>query len=594
MRIRSNVLLLSTAGALALVWFAVVFSWDDKSIFGIPTPGHAVASAYDSSVTLGTFNDMEVDSYVTNIYDNAPVLGCYDLSYHGLLKVSPKHEILCDMKFIRARVLETEAYAALKDLEHKKLTEEEKIEKHWFTFYGSSVFLPDHDVHYLVRRVVFSGEGKANRPITSILVAQIYDKNWNELNGHFLNVLNPNTGKLQHHAFPQVLPIAVNWDRNSKYRGQEDPRVVLRRGRFGPDPLVMFNTLTQNNKLRRLFTISPFDQYKTVMYRTNAFKMQTTEKNWVPFFLKDDQESVHFVYSFNPLRVLNCSLDNGACDVLFELPHDFGMSSELRGATPMLNLPQAIPMADDKEIWVSFPRTRISDCGCSETMYRPMLMLFVREGTNFFAELLSSSIDFGLEVIPYTGDGLPCSSGQSVLIPNSIDNWEVTGSNGEDILSLTFSEADKSTSVVHIRGLYKYLSELDGYGGPEAEDEHNFQRILSDLHFDGKKTIENFKKVQSCALDAAKAYCKEYGVTRGEEDRLKNKEKERKIEEKRKKEEERKKKEEEKKKKEEEEKKKKEEEEEEEKRLKELKKKLKELQEELEKQKDEVKDTKAK
>ncbi|ANZ77074.1 BA75_04188T0 [Komagataella pastoris] len=590
MRIRSNVLLLSLACVLTLVWFGVVFSWNENSVFGIPTPGRAVVSAYDGSVTLGTFNDMEVDSYVTNIYDNAPVLGCSDLSYHGLLKVSPKHELLCDMKFIRAQVLETEAYAGLEELEDKKLTDDGKIEKHWFTFYGSSVFLPDHDVHYLVRRVIFSAEGKANRPITSILVAQIYDKNWNELNGHFLNVLNPNTGRLHHHAFPQVLPIAVNWDKNSKYRGQEDPRVVLRRGRFGPDPLVMFNSLMQNNRLRRIFTISPFNQYKTVMYNIKDFKMQDTEKNWVPFFLKDNQDEVHFVYSFNPLRVLNCSLDMGSCNILFDLPHDFSLSSELRGATPMLNLPQEIPMADDKEIWVSFPRTRIADCGCSESIYRPMLMLFVREGSNFFVELLSTSLDFGLEVLPYTGDGLPCSSGQSVLIPNSIDNWEITGSNGEDVLTLAFSEADKSTSVVHIKGLHKYLSELDGYRGPEAEDEHNFQRILSDLHFHGKKTIENFRKVQSCALDAAKTYCKEYGVTRGEEERkrkadaIKKKEKEKEKEEKRKKEEaERKKEEEEERKKKEEEENKKTKEQEEEKKFEELKKKLKEIQEELEK-----------
>ncbi|AOA65178.1 Beta mannosyl transferase 2 [Komagataella phaffii] len=591
MRTRLNFLLLCIASVLSVIWIGVLLTWNDNNLGGISLNG-GKDSAYDDLLSLGSFNDMEVDSYVTNIYDNAPVLGCTDLSYHGLLKVTPKHDLACDLEFIRAQILDIDVYSAIKDLEDKALTVKQKVEKHWFTFYGSSVFLPEHDVHYLVRRVIFSAEGKANSPVTSIIVAQIYDKNWNELNGHFLDILNPNTGKVQHNTFPQVLPIATNFVKGKKFRGAEDPRVVLRKGRFGPDPLVMFNSLTQDNKRRRIFTISPFDQFKTVMYDIKDYEMPRYEKNWVPFFLKDNQEAVHFVYSFNPLRVLKCSLDDGSCDIVFEIPKVDSMSSELRGATPMINLPQAIPMAKDKEIWVSFPRTRIANCGCSRTTYRPMLMLFVREGSNFFVELLSTSLDFGLEVLPYSGNGLPCSADHSVLIPNSIDNWEVVDSNGDDILTLSFSEADKSTSVIHIRGLYNYLSELDGYQGPEAEDEHNFQRILSDLHFDNKTTVNNFIKVQSCALDAAKGYCKEYGLTRGEAERRrrvaeerkkKEKEEEEKKKKKEKEEEEKKRIEEEKKKIEEKERKEKEKEEAERKKLQEMKKKLEEITEKLEK-----------
>ena len=57
----------------------------------------------------------------------------------------------------------------------------ESISFSFYQFAGTSVYLKNHGVHLMVSRVIHSLKGRKGDPQISLLYAQVYDNNWQEL-----------------------------------------------------------------------------------------------------------------------------------------------------------------------------------------------------------------------------------------------------------------------------------------------------------------------------------------------------------------------------------------------------------------------------
>ncbi|CDK27353.1 unnamed protein product [Kuraishia capsulata CBS 1993] len=483
---------------------ASAFSLDDDDLsVNDPEALNVVLNDLEfSQMNLATFVG-NIDTVDTELSDaDGPT--CADLRYHEMVGVSNKFDIGVNLKRVRELVFEA-GYEALAEGEVSEKTLERKIKDHWFTFHASSVYLPEYGVHYVARRIIFSAESRSDRSTISFVVAQLFDKAWNELTQFQFKSHAEGESGLQTHLFPKVFPMDCVWGPGLYYEGAEDPRVIVRHGSKGPEPIVVFNMKAKDlDNKRAMHALFPFQNDRTILLKIEGRDARDTEKNWVPFFDAQSEDSkypggfIYFIYSFDPLEVIQCDLSSGNCGVIFTGPNSD--TGALRGATNLVSIPGA-KFADGRQAWVGFPRTRIVNCGCGDTTYRPNLMVFVKQGDQFIIDLISGSIDFNLKVMPWDGVGESCSGRYSVLIPNSVDNWEITQYLGdnyfEDYMTVTFSEADRTSSVVQVKGLLNYIRRI-----PEAKTPHE------DL------VARTAKSVQ-CAIGDAEDYCFKYGQRYG-------------------------------------------------------------------------------
>ncbi|KAI5961656.1 uncharacterized protein KGF55_003973 [Candida pseudojiufengensis] len=57
------------------------------------------------------------------------------------------------------------------------------VDKFWFKLAESSTWLKQYSVHYSITRILYCPTGIRNQPIFSLTYAQIFDENWNEIDG---------------------------------------------------------------------------------------------------------------------------------------------------------------------------------------------------------------------------------------------------------------------------------------------------------------------------------------------------------------------------------------------------------------------------
>ena len=60
------------------------------------------------------------------------------------------------------------------------------IDKFWYRFSGSAIWLDQYQVFFMISRIIYSPKGIKNQPVLSLTYAQIYDKNWNEIHGRLV------------------------------------------------------------------------------------------------------------------------------------------------------------------------------------------------------------------------------------------------------------------------------------------------------------------------------------------------------------------------------------------------------------------------
>ncbi|KAG7662262.1 BMT4 [[Candida] subhashii] len=394
-------------------------------------------------------------------------------------------------------------------------TEEEILNTKWFKFCGSSVWLSKYNVHFMVHRIVYTKNAHRNGPTISILAGQVFDKDWKELTGFKF----PNSNL----TFPTILPHYIDAGRRKEKNvlGSEDPRIILHefinsQGEQDQEPMIVFNSRrTDINWNRAMHVYRPLhDSYKIVRLSINGKKRSFREKNWAPFMdpSAGTNNTINFVYNFNPLRVVQCDVLSGECNKISG--PDFNKDAndnagKLRGGTNIIQidskyLPEKV---QDRLYWFGIARSHIESCGCLHELYRPHAFIMSRpkNSQNFTLDYVSSLIDFNISPEPWNdGEGV-CSDGKSVLIPNSIAYWDALPSSNNnndgsaiDYMGLTVSEADKTNRMIHMKGWLSHIYKiLDG----------DRDTIKKHYNAEGFMESENLL-LGECATNLAQDYCR--------------------------------------------------------------------------------------
>lgn len=279
------------------------------------------------------------------------------------------------------------------------------VDKYWYRLAGSSVWLDQFGVHFVISRVLYAPTGAKDKPVISLTYAQIFNERWQELHNVelILPLNNPDVGKelqaeqvFSRFQYPGLLPIPFFHDNkrtDRRFCGPEDPRIMLVKNPKGyEEPLIVFNAYqrkivsTNEEELddheltlrfdfyRSMFVSWPFqfqrgksnidDAYQTdaspiiynraVEMRRHLQDRSYKQKNWTPFILYRERdphdEHIYFVYRWSKLEVMRCELASieGAwskCDYAYRMDHKLGTNDNvgaLRGGTQLLNVNQLL------------------------------------------------------------------------------------------------------------------------------------------------------------------------------------------------------------------------------------------------------------
>lgn len=476
-----------------------------------------------------------------------------------------------------------------KDIETQ--LEEHTIEKYWYRLAGSSVWLEQYGVHFMVSRVLYSPKGIRNQPILSLSYVQIFNEKWEELENVELVVPtnNPDVGnqlpsEKQLWAsirYPDFLPIPIFHNVNkqdNRFYGPEDPRTILVKNPKGfEEPLVVFNefhrksikrtwdeqqselTLSIRN-YRSMFMGWPwqfqrgkvnvdgvpsrkFDDKlytRVVELKRHNIPRKKIQKNWSPFISSHDRQIyqhdkyIYFVYMWSDLEILKCDLSDvsgmtSRCEYDYRLnknlPDDKPVG-QLRGGTQLISINELFNSGRHKfpqlnsvlrnipktrEMWIGFSRAHLKNCGCGQDIYRPNMVIITKDENKYKISHITSFVSMDIPVIGWdlNKPNEVCIDGQpNVLIPNGISSWSFKkDENNQDLgavdyLTMSFSLADYTVGIIHLRGLLNDLFELDKK--PSYSNHKLFQSLS--LHSVGYNN-DNV----NCALQLSIQFCKEYG-----------------------------------------------------------------------------------
>ncbi|KAI5963805.1 uncharacterized protein KGF55_002685 [Candida pseudojiufengensis] len=428
-----------------------------------------------------------------------------------------------DLKMIRDQIKEllpTEKAYKLFFQDDKHQSEEEILKNKWFKFCGSAVWMSKYQVYFMVNRIIYTKDSRKNSPTISILHGQVFDKSWKELKNYKFPISDL--------VFPTVLPHEIDLGKRSKKEviGSEDPRVILKEyiknEELFQEPVIVFNARsTEINWARAMHTYQPFTNAKKITRLTiKNKKISFREKNWAPFFDRDADDSngkfMNFIYNFNPLRIIKCDLSNGDCNRITGPPFNSisvnDNAGKLRGGTNIIEIPHDyLPsnnITGSRKFWIGIGRSHINDCGCVQELYRPHIFLMSRMAANeksFQLDYVSSLIDFNINPEPWYEKNAEksvgtCQDGKSVLIPNSISYWEFNEKENIDYMGITFSEADRTNKLIHIKGILRYIHAL-------FKDSSDIAITTNDGENENYEKDEKSKLLGSCSTYLSNDYC---------------------------------------------------------------------------------------
>ncbi|EER30954.1 predicted protein [Candida tropicalis MYA-3404] len=418
---------------------------------------------------------------------------------------------------------------------------------HFYQFAGTSVYLKNHGVHLMVSRVIHSLKGRKGDPQISLLYAQVYDNNWQELTNVdlVLPVRDIHGEKvMQKLSFPRFLPTPFYHNSEftkERWYGPEDARMLLSVNEDGDEePVIIYNAFHRkvhnqtvvptNDKMvtlnfdffRSMFITWPFryqlakenmdgipnEEFAKVIYnkalelKIEGQPRKPVEKNWTPFFDTNQKNSkaIHMVYQWDGLQILKCDLDNlasedggitnySSCRLDFEEP-----ITEIQDAFgPVRGGTELIPIPSNPNVWIGFLRAHIDNCGCGKAMYRPNLVILEKQLEQFKVTHLSSYMSLEIPVPGWKDPDVQCATKDpSALIPNGISNWETQGD--QDVLTMSLSVADEKNLLINIHNLNKTIKDL----------RNGVSRI--------DWTSKEFKSRQmKCVIEYSSNFCQAYG-----------------------------------------------------------------------------------
>ncbi|CAK9437803.1 uncharacterized protein LODBEIA_P21810 [Lodderomyces beijingensis] len=422
---------------------------------------------------------------------------------------------------LRELSLENDAYKLFfQDAEQE--SEDYILHNKWFKFCGSATWMSQYQVYFMVNRIIYSKYAERSNPTISVLQAQIFDRDWIEIRDYKF----PQSSLV----FPTVLPhfIDLGEQEEKVIVGSEDPRVILYERQDSvhqivQEPIIVFNALrTEIGWARAMHIYRPLsDPHKITRLDIKDKQRSQVEKNWAPFMdthQNKNKDTINFIYNLNPLRVIQCSMGSGECHLIsgpqFNQLDANDNAGKLRGGTNIITLPQhfisttaattaatTATANTGKTYWLGIARSHITNCGCVSELYRPHFFIMSRissRGSAFKLEYVSSLVDFNVNPEPWSMDSgqTTCSDGKSVLVPNSIA-YVATGE-GEDYMGVTFSEADRTNKLIHLKGVLKHVRLiLDREGMIEGE------------HDEKEENVDLINKVLGqCSTFISDEYCK--------------------------------------------------------------------------------------
>lgn len=422
---------------------------------------------------------------------------CDSVMFNDTLLVTNSTQFHGQLKRIRDQLalMAQEEYPIARNcfLDKEGESEDSILQKNWFHFCGSSVWLEKYQVHFMVSRVLYTHRGTRNRPTINMIYMQVFDRNWKE---QFDVTLDSDQ------VFPSVLKVDIDQSPNTPKRknslmGPEDPRVAVREyykdGVLHQEPVVVFNMRTKKLQWARAMHVSrPLSGAKTVLLRLNNRKPAYIEKNWAPFFDPEEPKLAYFVYNFNPFRIVGCDINSGRCDKLSGPDFDLKSSKvgKLRGGTNMVPVPaSALPTSLRlRKYWFGIARSHSADCGCVKELYRPHLYIVsTGKDGDYSMDYVSSLVDFNVRPEGWDPRKSVCDDGKSVLIPNSVSYWDFE----EDLMGIIYSEADRTNKLLHVKGILSHVLRVLNKGRAVDSTERD-------------KEVE---LLGSCALSRSSQYC---------------------------------------------------------------------------------------
>ena len=509
------------------VWYYLVNSMIDshniyKSVSG--PSFNLLNSPISEKIVLLDYSDVKIPGYsfIEKGIDEIENFKCGDVRFHDDhgVKASKPHSLdqKRDMKIIRDKALiinGTGEYPIIRKCFLDKAWEKEDVivKKKWYKFAGSSTWLDKYQVFFLVSRVAYSHRSLRNKATISILYAQVFNKNWEEI----LDYQFPQSDIV----FPAILP--VNLDENPRgdnaFLGADDPRVMLRNyndttsGTQEQEPVIIFNTYRADLGWKRAIHVyRPLTNVKeAIPMRLVGMEPRQREKNWAPFF-DEDASSINFVYSLNPLRIVKCDFNNGACNKISGDDFEEDEARPLRGGTNVVRIPASfLPkhLAEKREYWFGIARSHDHKCGCIERIYRPHSFVISKayKTDDYTMDYVSSFVDFNINTMAWNPalEKAKCTDSKSVLIPNSIAYWDVITTkdkNGkdqlEDIMGVTYSEADINNRLIHVKGFLQHVAKI--FSGQKETVVNHYAQV--------ETAREENNLLSNCATSLAQEYCK--------------------------------------------------------------------------------------
>lgn len=419
---------------------------------------------------------------------------------------------------------------------------------HWFKKSGSSIWLPEEQLHMLVSTVMYAPNDRS-KPLASFIRLQLFDSNWKEVKGRRIRYTGLSEGEIdaaireyaktnqENHLerislrFPSILNIPFEGKPSKGTLGPEDPRILYKDGEYNSEPVITFNMLTSDNK-RNMFAVFPLRAPKGPQLVHSVLKFKnignsastelTSQKNWIPFFdsikIGDSKSSkgyMYFAYTLDPLVIFKCSLDSGKCNKIQDnIQYSQNVkdgTAYLRGGTSFTPVPrqiiQTLNDGDHKrlQMWVGFPKVLIKKNACGTDVYRPTFSILIREDGVFRLELVTGPIDFGLP----TSDECSDVEGQesSVISAHGISFWDIASTGVQesensvpyfnDYMGIIVGEGNTKIELLVLKNVLNYAMGVYSYG----------KYMFGNYEVEGQGGVAaRTKKVCECALESSLQY----------------------------------------------------------------------------------------
>jgi len=245
--------------------------------------------------------------------------------------------------------------------------------------------------------------------------------------------------------FPSILNISTV-EVNGCCLGPEDPRIIVNEN----NQILISFTMIDADKKRKIWFYDIFN-HRQIPATISNHSIRYIEKNWSPF-IKDNK--LYFIYSYKPLKILQCSTEQGSCHFILKNQNTNEISG-LRGGTQLVRF-------RNSNYYVGIARTTIF-CQKCQRFYRPHLFILSTIDEQFRIVYVSEPLfldnipTFAFEfMIEKRSNKDFCDHIIRIMTPGSIVSWKLP----EDKLMFALSINDIKSYLVTLTGVRKVVESV--------------------------------------------------------------------------------------------------------------------------------------